>query len=383
MTFLLSSQNVLEYLRGQGICTLEDRISKIEHKSSKNFNLVVIFSDGRYLLVKQERLNKEGKTCNDFLDDWCIYQLFQKFPELDSLRLLVCEAIHFDLERSIIVFNYLNDHCDLDSFYTEKRIFPSAIASAIGTNLATIHRTTIDSGQYKTFLNQASEKPNVDRVPNFLRGLEPIEPEIFGKVTADGIQFFRLYQLYESLGKAITQLNAAFHSCCLIHKDFKLDNVLVHNNWEQAKSASPSSIVRLIDWEHSSWGDPALDLGMAIASYLKIWLASLVICTDMDLATSLHSAITPLEVLQPSIRALTVAYFQHFPEIIQRRPDFLRRVTQFTGLSLLRQIQAQLQYKESFNNQGICTLQVAKTLLCDPEASIPTVFGVEEVELLK
>lgn len=38
-----------------------------------------------------------------------------------------------------------------------------------------------------------------------------------------------------------------------------------------------ASIIRLIDWEKWTWGDPALDVGTVIASYLKLWLKSLIV----------------------------------------------------------------------------------------------------------
>ena len=120
---------------------------------------------------------------------------------------------------------------------------------------------------------------------------------------------------------------------------------------------------------------------MLIASYLQIWLSSLVVSKSIDIEESLRLAMTPLDQIQPSIAALTRAYLANFPEILERRPDFLRRVVQFSSLALIQQIQAMLQYEKSFGNTGICMLQVAKTLLCRPEQSIPTVFGVAEAEL--
>lgn len=387
MTFLLSSQNVLTYLNEKGLCEAQEQdLSQIKEKSSKNFNLLVSFSNDRHLLIKQELRDQEGKTKKSFLDEWGIHQLLQ-FSELSPIRLLISEAIHFDPEYSIIVYNYLDDYCDLTDFYDKEQIFPTAIATTIGANLATIHRSTIDNQEYKNFLAQSWEKQQIDRIPNLLRKLERIEPEVFGSVCLDGIQFFVLYQLYESLGSAIAILNAAFQPCCLTHNDLKLDNILLHKDFsryqaEPSNDISRISDVRIIDWEHSRWGDPAFDLGMIIASYLKIWLSSLVINTDIDVETSLASAITPLEQVQPSIFALTKAYFQHFPEILQRRPDFLTRVMQFTGIGLINRIQAKLEYQEAFDNTGICMLQVAKTLLCRPEQSISVVFGTTAIEEL-
>lgn len=401
MKFLLSSENVFEYLLEQGLGdTKEQELSEIKLKSGKNFNLLVSFPNGRHLLIKQERHNLKGQTKGEFLKEWRIHEFFQKFPELSYIRPLITEAIHFDPSRSIMVFNYLNDYCDLSNFYTEQQIFPTEIAAEIGFLLAAIHRTTLDHEEYKDFL--AGEDILIDKTPNFLRRLERIGTEVFGKFSDDSLKFFELYQRYESFGQAIAELNTAFEPCCLTHNDLKLNNILLHREWAQTFSKAEQSpldppspcsfqaqpgnqrgdrILRLIDWEKWIWGDPAFDLGSAIASYLRIWLTSLVINTDIDVETALRLAITPLEKLQPSIVALTKAYFDNFPEIILRRPDFLRRVVQFTGLGLIKKIQTTIQYQDPFGNIGICMLQVAKTLLCHPEQSIPIIFGTTASEL--
>ncbi len=385
MTLLLNSQNVFKYLLGQNISTQkEPDLSQIELKLAKNFNLLLSLQDGRKLLVKQERHNREGQTAGEFLNEWRIQEFSQRFPELSYVRPLLPEVVHFNANDSVIVFNYLNDYCDLADFYTKENVFPSAIATEIGTTLATIHRATFNRQEYQDFFSQNSEDVQIDQTPKFARGLEKISPEIFGQVPADGLKFFALYQRYDSLGKAITELATAFEPCCLTHNDLKLNNILLHNDWEQVLSKvkpSSNSVIRLIDWERGNWGDPTFDLGMLIASYLQIWLSSLVVSKSIDIEESLRLAMTPLEQLQPSITALTRAYLGNFPEILEHRPDFLRRVVQFSGLALIQQIQAMLQYQKSFGNTGICMLQVAKTLLCRPEQSIPTVFGVAESEL--
>lgn len=379
MTFILSSENVLQYLIEQKLCSKQQVPLQIKPKLCKNFNLLVTFSNDQYLLVKQEP--HAGEEASDgFIKEWRIQEFLQQFPEASYIQPLISEAIHFDLQHSIIVFNYLNDYCDLSDFYAKERIFPVAIASAIGASLATVHRTTIESKQYKNFFSQECEDPSMD-IPNFLGGLERIEPEIFGVVSADNIKFFELFQRYDSLTQAIAQLNTAFESCCLMHNDLKLNNILLHNEWQQVSAKSATNIVRLIDWENCTWGDPAYDLGTIIASYLKIWLESLAISTAIDIESALRLAITPLEQLQPSIAALTKAYLDSFPEIIERRPDFLKRVVQFSGYGLIEKIKARIQYQEPFGNTGICMLQVAKTLLCRPMQSIPTVFGITASEL--
>ncbi|NEQ28292.1 MAG: phosphotransferase, partial [Microcoleus sp. SIO2G3] len=284
----------------------------------------------------------------------------------------------------IIVFDYLVDYRDLMDFYAKENIFPTAIAQEVGKILGIIHSRTFNRQEYQEFFT-SHEGFKSDAVPSVVSKLERITPEIFGSVPADGLKFFALYQRYDSLGTAIAQITAAYNACCLTHNDLKLNNVLLSSNWEEAVSqAKPhdDSIVRLIDWERSTWGDPAFDLATLIASYLQLWLGSLITGKAMSLDESLRMATTPLEQLQPSIAALASAYFSEFPEILQHRPDFLQRVVQFSGLVLIQQILATIQYQKSFGNTGICMLQVAKSLLCRPQASVPTIFGVDASELV-
>jgi len=385
MPFLLSSQNVLDYLLTFGLCTPEEHsLSKIELKPAKNFNLLVSLPNGRQLLVKQERLNREGKTAGEFFEEWRVHQFLQTFPELSQIRWCCSEAVHFDADNSIIVFNYLNNYRDLADFYIKENIFPTEIASIVGATLASIHRTTIENPDYREFFQKVEQVSN-PKNPNLTLGLDRITPEIFGMVPSEGLKFFTLYQRYDSLGKAIADLSRSYSRYCLTHHDLKLNNILLSLSWQEAianNSFSGESIIRLIDWERGAWGDPAHDLGMLIASYLQFWLYSMTTSKSMAIEESLRLATTPLELLQPSIAALMSTYLAHFPEILENRPDFLQRVLQFCGLALITAIQAGLQHEKTFGNVGICMLQVAKSLLCNPKASIKTIFGVEALEIL-
>ena len=378
MPFLLNSHNVFEYLVEHDLCDRSDRpLSKVEPVAAKNFNLLMTFPNNRKLLIKQERHNHEGKAYGEFLIEWQIQEFLQRFSELNHLRPSLPEMLHFDAENSIIVFRYLDDYQDLMDFYIKENIFPDKIATAIGTFLAAIHHHTFDRQEYQDFFSQNLDNSRTDRVKSLIWGLERIEPEIFGLVPADGLRFFSLYQRYDSLGEALTNLGNAVIPSCLTHNDLKLNNILLHNHWQQ----SSNSIIRLIDWERSAWGDPAFDLGTLISSYVQLWLGSLVISKSLSLEESLRLAMTPLEKLQPSIATLTQVYLRTFPKILEHRPDFLLRVMQFTGFGLIQRIQAMIEYEKYFDNGGIAMLQVAKTLLCRPEQSMPTVFGAAITEL--
>lgn len=372
MTFQLNSHNVFDYLTELGLCKKsEQTLSKVKPVTAKNFNLLLTFPDSRKLLVKQERYNRKGNTTGEFLREWKFQEFLQEFPELSYLRPFVSEVLYFDKSNSIIIFNYLDNYRDLMDFYMKENSFPKKIASSIGTLIGTIHRSTFNRQDYQNFFSQKSEDATAKQMTKLIQGFERIEPDIFGKVSSDELKFLALYQRYDSLGQAIAQLGSIFTPCCLTHNDLKLNNILLETDWENKSD----KILRLIDWERSSWGDPAFDLGTLIASYLQIWLSSMIVSKSLTIQESLRLATIPLEEVQLSITFLTNSYFHNFPEILEHRPDFLIQVLQFTGFALIQQIQPMIQYQKSFGNTGITMLQVAKSLLCRPQQSMQTIFG--------
>lgn len=385
MSFLLSSENVFEYLARHHIYTrTEEYLEQIERKVARNFNLLLSLPDDRKIIIKQESYSPDSKITSGLLNEWRIQEFLQQFEALSYLSSFVSKVIHFNQEDSIIVFDYLQDYDDLIDFYTKTNTFSSAIASTIGTTIAAFHRTTFNRQDYRQFFQQGCKDAPVNGgIPHIIRKFDRIHPEIFGQVPADGLKFFALYQRYESLRTAIANLTDTIDSCCLTHNDLKLNNILLHHDWQQilTEKSSECGIIRIIDWERCSWGDPAFDIGMLIGSYLLLWLKSLVVSKSIAIEDSLRMAVIPLEQLQPSIAALVSTYLHHFPEILEYCPTFLNRAIQFSGLALILHIQATLQHQKTFGNTGVCMLQVAKGLLCKPEQFMPTVFGYAASEI--
>ncbi|WP_298920576.1 phosphotransferase [uncultured Nostoc sp.] len=382
MVLSLSSHNVIQYLQDAGLCSSEDGASdksELPGSSKNNFNLLVTLADNRKLLIKQERkLNNKDAAPHDLFQEWLFHQLLQQFPVLGNISAIAPLVVHFDEENSILVRNYLSEYLELAIFYHNNDIFPQQIASAIGTTLAGLHRATYNRREYRDFMATAPEGEFRYGFYNPAQGVESIGPEIFGTIPTDALKFYLLYQQSESLESAIADLAYDWNPCCLTHNDLKLNNILVHSRWEKLDNC----LVRLIDWEACSWGDPAFDLGTLLASYLGIWLKSLVVDPTIELEESRHLALTPLEILQPSIVALIRAYINAFPMILEYRSDFILRVIQFAGLALIHQIQDMITCRKSFNNGDICMLQVAKSLLTMPQQVILTIFGISESEIL-
>jgi hypothetical protein len=167
MTFLLSSQNVFDYLIEKGLCNQEEKIrGVIEAKSAKNFNLLLTLPKNRNLLIKQEPHYGNGETAGEFLREWRIQEFLQHFEDLNDLQAWFSEGLYFDVENSILVFNYLSDHRDLEDFYSKEKVFSVKIATSIGRILAAIHRTTLRHPRYYAFFSTET-KENSNLIPNW------------------------------------------------------------------------------------------------------------------------------------------------------------------------------------------------------------------------
>ncbi|WP_071187742.1 aminoglycoside phosphotransferase family protein [Trichormus sp. NMC-1] len=382
MLLSLSSQNVIQHLHKVGLCSAEDGASyesKLPEHSRINRNFLVTLTDNRKLLVKQKRQINLGSSHHEFFNEWLFHQLLQQFPVLGNISALASLVLDFDEENSILVLSYLSEYVELGNFYQNNSIFPLEIATAIGTALAGLHRTTFQQREYRDFMETAPQGQFRYNFYNPAQGIGSISSNIFGTIPTEALKFHALYQGYESLEFAIADLAYEWNPCCLTHNDLQLHNILVHSRWEQLDNC----LVRLIDWEACAWGDPAFDLGTILASYIKIWLSSLIVDPTLELEESLHLAMIPLEVVQPSILAIIRAYLHGFPMILDYNQNFLLRVIQFTGLALIHQIQEMMNNRKYFDNTNLCMLEVAKSLLTMPEQAVLTIFGASESEILQ
>jgi Phosphotransferase enzyme family len=388
MKVSLDTANVFEYLATLNYCQISDRNrSKVTVVDAKNFNVLIAFEDGRNLLVKQEIHNNSGQTAGEFWSAWQMQELINRFPDLGKkVSAFLPELMHFDPDNSILVVRYLAEYSDLYQYYTNEHKFPVEIARSIGQLLATIHSQTFHQPEYQKFWDDALAEPLREQegrasshsVIDLINRLTRITPQIFQVMPPECWQFFRLYQRFPSLSAAIIALGNSITPSCLVHHDLKINNILVDLEWERPDS----TVIRLIDWERADWGDPAFDLGCLLGNYLEIWLDGLPIGNSLSINESLQLATTPLELLQPSLFAIVQSYLAGFPEIVIADPDYLNRAIQFAGLALIQRVEGELAEKRSFDNRGMVILQVAKQLICTPQAAMNTLFGSNFTQLI-
>jgi hypothetical protein len=372
MEIVLNNNNVWEYLKNNILDFQELDLVNIKLVNGKNFNLLITLSNNEKILVKQSKnwLNREA---HEGLSRRFKNQFFlEVFPDLEHLKQDVNSPIHIDYSNLIIVFKYLEDYQDLIYFYETERNSHIKIAIEVGRVLGKIHSSTFKDKKYQEFFGN-DENAEIKQI---ITRLEVVEPEIFGQIPTEGIKFFTIYQKSNALRQSLKQLYEEAVECCLVHKDMKLNNILLRNNWIDGDG----NTIKIIDWENCGWGDPAFDLGLLIGDYIRIWLNSLVISKSLPLVESLRLAVIPLETLQPSMGAIVQSYLNVFPDILDGYPNFIQKVIQYAGFGLIKQILATIQYEKHFGNNHVAMLEVATTLLSKPNQSISTIFGTAEVK---
>jgi hypothetical protein len=381
---LLSYQNVAQYLIDSGVFS-EAELSDIHLTSgknnAKNFSIIAALNNGHHFLIKQERPLFSGNFCYEILNEWQFQRLIENVPKLSSLKPYLREMLYYDSNNLIAVYEYLDNYQELYTGILEPRqVFPTAIPTWLGAMLAQIHRTTFNCEEAFAFVTQDGSFWH--RKGAAFRLLQDrITPEMLSIAPPDYIRFISLYQRYESLEQAKLEAIATWHPCCVVHNDLNVANILVHQDWEGVQAtieACDRSLIKIIDWERCSWGDPVFDVAHLIANYIILWLSSMVIDPAMSMEESINSATITLEDVRPSIIAFTQEYLQHFPEITNYFPEFFKKLIQFIGLSLIIQTQAKIEYHKLLANSDIYALQVAKSLLCRPQSSFSSIFGMSE-----
>ena len=386
MELALSSKNAVDFLKEHKICPPDfEPTVPVICKEGTNFNLVVKSDGDRSFLVKQNRIDARSKTSESLPVEWIVQELINNFPSLASIQPLVSEVLLLDWSNGILVSVFYDNYLSLDLFYGDRQSFDPRISSIFGANLAKIHSATYQQQSQFEFLNRYLRLDSARKQPEFIKRLTNLDASIFGKVCPDGLSFYKLYQRFPSLNRAIIELYENIQPSCLIHNDLTLDNFIIdrHIDFDADLVQIAPEQIKIIDWERIDWGDPAVDLGMVISEYIgSIWLGNLISDRNLDINSMLSTATFPLETITPTLKAFMQEYLIQFPEITLDRRDFIRRVVQFVGIGILNRLTYYVEHHYPFNNSSVCKLQVAKNLLCYPEQGIETIFGTKEAELL-
>lgn len=319
----------------------------LEDVSSRNRNAIVSRTAGSRLFVKTAV--GAGREADRYARLLAVPGLAPFLPVVDRTS----------SSEDLLVLRVEDGAADLWNHHLAREAFPAHLGAAVGRALALLHSGTRTPGAPRPaeHLPVALDihRPHVA----MWRELSPAAAELVGMLQEDDRMVSRFEDLRRSWGARST-----------IHGDVKWPNIVV------VPGSRP--FVRLVDWEHSDEGDPAWDVGSALAAYLGFWLYSISPKDDEgDPAGLAAAARFPLGRMRRAITALWETY------VTAGGPGdvgVLRwRSTAFCGVRLVQSAFEESDGRTRLSGRGALHLQVAANILRDPDAAAERLLGLEMV----
>jgi hypothetical protein len=374
----LNHQNLFDYLASINICSNQDLQSAIiDISCSRNYHWVIDFKTiNRKLIIKHQPNFQVLDNDNRLSQEVDIIKFIQSESKLLHSLSLVPKILHIDKSNSIVIYELSYRYTTLKNYYDKNPGFAQNISSLIGKRLAIFHSETINNDHIfidqfpKQALSFQLDFP--DYISHYL--INRIQPESLYKMPYESWRLIGIIQDSDNLRSILSELIYSKHCYCLTHNNLGFDKILVDQDCHQVLSETENhetSLIKIIDWESASWGDPACDLGSVIAGFFKIWLDSAIVDDAIEPINSLNLAEISFKEVYPAIIHTIKAYLESYPKILEKYPEFIHRVIQFAGLSLLHQTltQVQLAKDDAFDYHWVYFHLFSK-LLCYPEKFI-------------
>jgi aminoglycoside phosphotransferase (APT) family kinase protein len=178
-------------------------------------------------------------------------------------------------------------------------------------------------------------------------------------------ELVRRIQLSDGLCSELEKLRASWHTNCVIHGDVRWDNWLAFGRGGAARRTR----LMLIDWEDSTGGDPAMDIGAHLAEYLRAWRES---------AAREPGRVDPsvaLPALQPAVAAFWEAYSLASGQDTIELSRTLRRAVRFAGARLCVAALEDAQLLTELPQHVLATLQLGANVLRRPDEAAVHLLG--------
>ena len=340
-----SEQEVVAWLDGAGLLGGR-KVESIASMSRRATSMLVNLTDGSSLFLKKPRDDRrEGDVLSMMSHD------------LRGLDDLTPPLVHHDRASNVAVTAGLTGRRSMREVCVWRPPGDGPLVRKVADGLARLHAQSraglgARGGPYPAYVT----KP----VPTF-GGLSPSD-----LARAPGARFPELLAVVQEIDETLRSLRGAWKADCLVHGDFKDDNVMVGGSPEEPT-------VTFIDWEMAGWGDPLWDVGSMVGQFLYHWVASIQHGGGRDLASLVRDASVPFALVRSSAAAFASTYTTAAG--LSRTGDHLARITQFAGVFLLHRVKATLEIVCTFPPKAWSCLQVSKTLVADPVRGARIVFG--------
>jgi aminoglycoside phosphotransferase (APT) family kinase protein len=355
---MLSQHEVVPYLLARGFLTSHSVVEGdliVDDVSRRNHNFLVASPSGRYLLKQAagpERVQTISREA----------AFYKAVSEMESGFLRYLPKFYlYDEDRQILVIESLENAETLREQQMRRGRSSGRVAEELADALAALHQ--IDAGSAFEFVTVEPLQVRLPHRPDL---------DIFRSISGGGIEVIKLIQADRNLVNALDQLTGEPKGSSVIHGDVRGDNFLL-----PVEALGERELwLKIIDFEFTALGDPAVDVGWMFADYLSQWIFSLPLIAGYRPDHFDAIARWPLRKVQPLIHSFWRRYVSSM-RLDRSQSDQLRaRTMKHCGVRLLHLALETTSRLSDITRSQLCLLQVGRNILLQPEAASVDLMGI-------
>jgi aminoglycoside phosphotransferase (APT) family kinase protein len=347
----------MRYLAAREFIALEQLVDapwRLDRSTFRNSTVRVSTTDRPGLVVKMAASRANATT---LANEAAIYHQAQEQRARFGILL---PAVHsYDPEQAVLILELVPGARTLREEHAQAGTFSADLARASGVALARVHGA------------QHIRPIQPDHPPQIL-SFHRLRLGRYRQLSAGSRRLVALLQSEPAFGARLDQLAASWRPTCLVHNDFKWENMLVCRD----HGTAPDMPIRIIDWELAAMGDPAWDVGSGISNYLHAWIASMPIHPAAQPEDLIRHARAPLRTIQLATSQFWSAYIAEAGLNATEAGTWIPRVTAFAGARLLYLAYERSQTLSELDGMIVILAQTAMNLLLQPELAARQLIGI-------
>ncbi|MEA2149711.1 MAG: hypothetical protein QOD69_1541 [Solirubrobacteraceae bacterium] len=230
---MLEQHEVAAYLLARRLISRRSIVSgrlRIADASSRNRNFRVSGAPGESYLLKQ---GLAADSAHTLANEVALYR------RLVAVAAWIPRLVAHDAQRGVLILEWIEGGQALDR---RGRCSPT-LAAVLGRVLADLHAIAPDGEELRRDAPWvlALHRPPLDALRSF---------------SAASVELVTALQRDAAACRALDELRDGWRADALVHRDVKWANCVVHGR-----------AIALVDWEMAGWGDPAGDVGSALAEF--------------------------------------------------------------------------------------------------------------------
>jgi aminoglycoside phosphotransferase (APT) family kinase protein len=357
---MLNHRDVAGYLVHRGLLSAEDIVDRevvVRDASSRNHNFKVQRGTGDSYLLKQG-IGAEGAAT--VAHEAAMYQMLSGVD--GSLLDHVPRFFGYDAEEGVLAVELVAGGEDLRRYHLRHGGIPEPMAASMGRALGRLHRLTGGSSQ------RAPE-----HAPWILSIHRP-DVAIFRDASSASLDLIKLVQGQEGFGHLLHELRETWHLDALIHYDVKWDNFIGAPQPHSGQDPEQPPLMKLVDWETATYGDPSWDIGSLLSHFLSTWLSSIPVTGETPPERFAELAGYPLNAMLPAIGACWRAYRSEINSGNGEPP--VLRATRFAAARLVQTAFETTQMTTALTSSVVLHLQLAFNVLLHPQEAVVHLLGL-------